>query len=326
MAFTLRNSVFFTSALFALLPAFSYAATLRVVPSTASVSSGETISVAVSISSTDQAMNATEGVVTFPTNLLQVASISKSGSILGLWVQEPTYSNTVGTVNFEGIALNPGYQGANGTVLTIVFRARAEGSAPLSIADASVLANDGNGTEILTNTSGGTVSIVAPQAKPTLAPKPTPKAPTQEVRPPEVETIPEPVVLEPVPTTPVPTTTIEKPFSFQHLITVFRKIGIPLLGLLVLLFILLDALVLYHYLRLRKRSTNKLDHAQVLTHRSFLLLRDDIEKFVAELEDESIKRKLSPTEARFVKEMRSDLSTAEKAIVRELRAAEAKLE
>ncbi len=328
MARLFRNSLFLTSTLCVLFPVFSFAATLRVVPSSASVSSGETISIAVSVSSTDQAMNATEGVITFPPNLLQVVSVSKSGSIVGLWVQEPAYSNTVGTVNFEGIALNPGFQGSNGTILTIVFRARAEGSAPLSIADASVLANDGNGTEILTSSSGGIVAIVAPPAKPTPVPKPIPKTPTQDGTTPVKQPEQTPAVIEPVSIipTPVPTTSIEKPFNLRHILYVIDKVGASLLALLVLLFIILDALVFYHYLRLRKRSGSKLEHAQVLTHRSFLLLRDDVEKFVSELEEESTKRKLSPTEARFVKEMRSDLSTAEKTIVRELRAAEAKLE
>lgn len=330
MFFTLRNNFFVLIAVSTLMPVMADAATLRVIPSTGSVSSGETISVAVTISSSDQAMNAAEGVVTFPTNLLQVVSVSKSGSVLGLWVQEPTYSNTVGTVNFEGIALNPGYTGSNGTVLTITFRARAEGSAPLSIADASVLANDGNGTEILTSSSGGTISIVAPQVKPLEKPMPVQVPKTQKKVTPAPEAAPETILEEPILTpavsAPTPKTTIEKPFDMRKLLTKFSALGAPLILLLIVVFLILDGFVLYHYLRLRKRSGGELDHAQVMTHRSFLLLRDTVEKFVNELEEESIKRKLSPIEARFVKEMRADLSIAEKTIVKELRNAEKNIE
>lgn len=65
-------------------------------------------------------------------------------------MQEPSFSNSNGTVNFEGIVLNPGFTGEAGKILTINFKAKAVGEAALTFFSASVLANDGEGTNILT--------------------------------------------------------------------------------------------------------------------------------------------------------------------------------
>ncbi len=302
------------------LPVFADAATLRVVPARISAVAGETVAVTIAVTSSDQAMNATEGVLKFPTDLLQVASVSKGGSVLGLWVQEPSFSNSAGTVNFEGVALNPGYTGSNGTVLTVTFRVRAEGSANLSIVGASVLANDGSGTEILTGTQGGVVSIgpALERAAPTPIPAP---ATTPVPRPTQMTPVPPPSMSEMVQTMPeAPKTTIERPIGYAFIMSL--KNSTWLLGILILLFVLLDLLLLGEYFRLRRREGGEFEHAQVVAHRSFLLLRDDIDTYVKALESASGRRKLTPIEARFVKEMSGDLSVAEKAIVKEMREAE----
>ena len=135
------------------------AATLQISPASGAHAVGDSFTLSVRVSSPDQAMNAASGVVNFPANLLQVTSISKSLSIMSLWVQEPSFSNIAGTVNFEGVVLNPGFTGSSGNVISITFKAKLAGTATLTIDSGSVLANDGNGTEILTGTSGGTVEI-----------------------------------------------------------------------------------------------------------------------------------------------------------------------
>ena len=66
-------------------------------------------------------MNAASGVISFPADKLEVVSLSKTGSVFTLWVQEPSFSNSAGTINFEGIVLNPGFIGAAGKTPTIKF-------------------------------------------------------------------------------------------------------------------------------------------------------------------------------------------------------------
>jgi hypothetical protein len=125
------------------------AASLYFSPSSGSYSVGQTFSVSVYVSSPDQAMNAASGVINFPKDKMEILSLSKSNSIFSLWVQEPSFSNDVGVVNFEGIVLNPGFIGQGGKIITLTFKVKDTGGASLSFANGSVLANDGEGTNIL---------------------------------------------------------------------------------------------------------------------------------------------------------------------------------
>ena len=77
-----------------LLPSGAEAATLSFSPSFGSHASGNTFSVGVFVSSADQAMNAASGAISFPADKLEVISLSKTGSIFTLWVQEPSFSNS----------------------------------------------------------------------------------------------------------------------------------------------------------------------------------------------------------------------------------------
>ena len=141
----------FAFAFLVITPNFAHAANLYFSPSSGEYAVGKALSVNVYVSSADQAMNAASGIISFPQDKIEVTSLSKNGSIFTLWVQEPSFSNSVGTVNFEGIVLNPGFIGATGKVITINFRIRAAGSALVNFSSGSALANDGKGTDILVN-------------------------------------------------------------------------------------------------------------------------------------------------------------------------------
>lgn len=163
-------SAFFAFAFLAIMPQFAHAANLYFSPSSGSHAIGTTLSVSVYVSSADQAMNAASGIISFPQDKLEVTSLSKTGSIFSLWVQEPSFSNSSGMVNFEGIVLNPGFTGAVGKIITINFRVKTAGQAPLAFSSGSALANDGKGTNILTSLGdavfslGGAVPTTAPEA------------------------------------------------------------------------------------------------------------------------------------------------------------------
>ncbi|MFA5359860.1 MAG: cohesin domain-containing protein [Patescibacteria group bacterium] len=141
------------------------AATLFFSPSSASCGVGGNVSLNVNVGSADQAMNAASAVISFPPDKLEVSSISKNGSICSLWVQQPSFSNEKGTINFEGVVFNPGYSGASGKIITINFKAKTVGTAPLSISSALVLANDGAGTNILSGLGKASINITAATTK-----------------------------------------------------------------------------------------------------------------------------------------------------------------
>src|ERR1700744_3518698 len=96
------------------------AATLSLSPSGGSYAVGKTISVRVLVGSGGQSINAVDGSITFSNDTLTLSSISKSG-IVNLWAQDPTFSNSSGTANFQGVILN-GYTGGGGTVVTLNFK------------------------------------------------------------------------------------------------------------------------------------------------------------------------------------------------------------
>jgi len=153
------------------------AASLYFSPSSGSYTVGSAFSVSVYISSAEQAMNAAFGIISFPQDKLEATSLSKSGSIFSLWVQEPSFSNAAGTINFEGIVLNPGFTGATGKVISINFRAKAAGVATLNFSSGSVLANDGKGTNILAGLGNAQFSLGgAASTAPTVPESTTPSA------------------------------------------------------------------------------------------------------------------------------------------------------
>jgi hypothetical protein len=145
------------------------AASLYFSPASVSVLAGHSFSVNVGVTSADKAMNAASGTVSFPSDMVEVTSITKTDSIISLWVQEPSFSSN--SVNFEGIVLNPGYTGSAGRIITINFRAKAAGVATLNFSAGSVLANDGLGTSILSGMGNATITITESGATP---PPPTP--------------------------------------------------------------------------------------------------------------------------------------------------------
>lgn len=139
-------------------------------PSTGSFKVGDTITTSVMIDSGGQSINAAEGSVSFSSDLLTFDSVSTQGSIFTFWTSGPSGSSTV--VNFGGGLSNPGYTGSSGKVVSITWKAKANGVALVSVVGTKILANDGSGTNIYGSSSGGTFTIGASSS--TAKPKSTP--------------------------------------------------------------------------------------------------------------------------------------------------------
>lgn len=172
---TLLVVYLFFLGLFTLAPLGVEAASLRVTSSQSTVSAGNIFSARVSVNADGQPINSADGVVQFPTDLLEVMSVNKNASIFSLWVEDPKFSNFNGSILFNGGVPNPGFSGQNGEVITVVFRAKKAGTASILFSDSSVRANDGLGTNVLTAKSGTTVTIDSVTQTP--EPTPTPQVP-----------------------------------------------------------------------------------------------------------------------------------------------------
>ncbi|MBY0539787.1 cohesin domain-containing protein [Patescibacteria group bacterium] len=161
--------------LIALIPSGVDAATMSLSPASGSYTVGQRVIVNVTVTS-DVAMNAASGVVSFPTDLFSVEYVNK-GSVLNFWVTEPSYSNASGRVTFEGVSLS-GFQGSNGSVLTMALRAKKAGQATIAFESGQILANDGQGTDITTGLRTATYTLAvgaAPSPQPTPEPEPEPE-------------------------------------------------------------------------------------------------------------------------------------------------------
>lgn len=145
----MHRSVLFCLSIFFILPSFVSAAKMSISPQAGTINADSSFTINILVSSSDQVMNGVSGSISFPTDLLSISSISKFGSIINVWAQEPTFSNTAGSINFEGVALSPGFSGTNGKVISVTFRALKSGTANIKFSNGSVLANDGMGTDIL---------------------------------------------------------------------------------------------------------------------------------------------------------------------------------
>jgi len=171
------------TASFGLLVQVSFAASLSLAPGTGVYTSGATFSVNVRVNTQGKPINAAEGTLKFNPNELTVVNVNRASSIFNLWVAEPAFSNSAGTISFSG-GSPAGYTGSGGTVMSVTFRAAGAGSPRVSFTNGSVLANDGRGTNVLTAMNGGSFTIQAQSVSPApeviteyVAPANTPGAP-----------------------------------------------------------------------------------------------------------------------------------------------------
>lgn len=135
------------------------AANLFFSPSQKTVTIGSRLTVTLKVNSGGEAINASEGTIAFTNDFLRLTSISKSGTQFTFWPVEPNGSTTSGRVTFSGGLPSPGYRGSSGTIVSLSFETVKTGRAELSISGAKVLANDGQGTNVLTSMSGASLTI-----------------------------------------------------------------------------------------------------------------------------------------------------------------------
>lgn len=164
---------------------YAYAADVLLSPASGSYNTGQTFTVTVQADPKGQSINAVEANLTFDTQVLSVVSVSKTGSAFSLWTTEPTFSNTAGTITFGGGSPSP--FSARSNLLTVTFTAKAAGSGAVNFGQASALAADGRGTDVLAGRVGGTYTVAAattppptPTPTPTPTPPPTPQEPAED--------------------------------------------------------------------------------------------------------------------------------------------------
>jgi hypothetical protein len=90
-------------------------------------------------------INAVEGKIIFPSELLKLKEIRDANSIVNFWIDKPKLESD-GQIAFSGITPG-GYRGSQGLLLTLIFVSKKEGGGVIELQNAKTLLNDGNGTE-----------------------------------------------------------------------------------------------------------------------------------------------------------------------------------
>jgi len=157
-----------TSLLFSLLLINStHAASLYFLSDDVNFGIGAEFNVSVKVDSGEDSMNATQATITFPNDILELVSIDRQNSVFNFWVEEPTINNEEGTMSFIG-GTPKGISGSSLEVLKMKFRTTGAGVAELSMTDAIVTANDGKGTNILSDIQGLAIGVDTRVARPVL--------------------------------------------------------------------------------------------------------------------------------------------------------------
>ncbi len=155
------------------------AAVLKVSPATGVYTVGTVFTVSVILNTEGASINAADGQLTFNPRELQVMGASRASSIFNLWTEEPTFSNSAGTISFGG-GSPTGYRGSAGSIISVTFKPLGAGTPKVTFKSGSVLAADGMGTNVLTAMGSGTFTIAAKGETPApeyIPPANTPAAP-----------------------------------------------------------------------------------------------------------------------------------------------------
>lgn len=128
-------------------PVSAEAAKFFFVPGKATVAVGTTFIVDLKIDSEGVQINGTEGLVRFPTDLLDLVAVKHNGSAFNLWVKEPQFLKEKDGIYF--VASNQlGLLNSSLQVLQLEFKVKNAGNVTLQTLESLILAHDGLGTDV----------------------------------------------------------------------------------------------------------------------------------------------------------------------------------
>jgi len=132
------------------------AAEIRVDGKNQKIKTGEQFTATIFIN-TEESINALEGQLAFPADLLELVEIQSGNSIVSFWIDKPKVE--ADKISFSGI-IPGGFTGENGSILSMLFQAKKPGDGSIAIRSIKVLKNDGAGTPAEVTISDFQFSIV----------------------------------------------------------------------------------------------------------------------------------------------------------------------
>jgi hypothetical protein len=141
--YTQKQIPIFLVLIFLLLPTSASAATISLHATPERIGTGDVVRVSVLLDSTI-ATNAFSGTLLYPAATIEPIAVSDGSSIISLWITHPIVPVAGASITFAGITPG-GFSGSGGSLFSVLFRAKASGTAHLSLGDVEVLRNDGAG-------------------------------------------------------------------------------------------------------------------------------------------------------------------------------------
>jgi len=157
------------------------AAQLNLVSQIQEISVNQQFQVDLVLDTENEEINAIEGKITFPRDLLEVKKVNDGNSIINFWIEKPKNASD-GQIAFSGITPG-GYNDSQGLIFSITFLAKKEGNGAIKFGEVKALRNDGQGTEAALTISNFQFLISVPPAGEPVPQSTTPK--TEDLNPPE---------------------------------------------------------------------------------------------------------------------------------------------
>jgi hypothetical protein len=149
-----KIAIVFSGVIILIFPFQLFSAEIFVSGDHENIKQGEIFSISVLINA-QEALNAVEGKLLFPADLLRIEAIHDGNSIINFWIEKP-HLESEGVISFSGVTpggftgtITKGLTVKDKIIFSVVFQAQKEGSGKFLFSDTKVLANDGLGTQVV---------------------------------------------------------------------------------------------------------------------------------------------------------------------------------
>ncbi len=130
-------------------------------PRTGSFTEGSNFDIPILVDTRGASINGLEVRISYDKDKLEIVKPSSGLSIIGVWVEPPSYDNTRGTASYVGV-IPTGVTTDSGLLGIVTFRAKKTGRAVISFnTNTKILLNNGQGTEAQTDLGRGEYTILA---------------------------------------------------------------------------------------------------------------------------------------------------------------------
>ena len=128
--------ILFVFSLGFILPQIVFAAQISFEAKTTQAQIGKSFEVTLLVSTEQENINAFEGKLIFPHDLLDLKEIRDGNTIVNFWIEKPKTQD--GAIVFSGVTPG-GFNGSNGLIFSAIFEAKKDGVAKFEVEDARIL-------------------------------------------------------------------------------------------------------------------------------------------------------------------------------------------